>query len=666
VISPSTAPHRCSLRFALSRPLFVHSAVARATKARSHGGQSVSHDYNDMTLLTPTRRHSSAAYGRSALARSSILHRSPPKQHNTNIKVIARFRPPTEYEANHGHQVAEFYSDGQAVSINARDFSNTFTFDKVFPPEASQLDVYEFLIKSTIDDLFKGYNGTVLAYGQSGSGKSYTMTGGTALDGIVPRLISDIFNTISHSLLDIEYIVGVSYMEIYMEQVRDLLDDSNTKQPHPLLPLQQPQYTIHEDKDGNVYVRGVKHAFVSSSTELMAVLQRGNRVRAMAATSVNEQSSRSHAIFQIKLSQRCTDDDTVKTSNLFLVDLAGSEKVIKTGAIGHTLEEAKKINSSLSALGNVIYTLAEGKLSHIPYRDSRLTRILQESLGGNSRTSLIITCLVSSLNEQETLSTLRFGSSAKKIKNHAHVNTESSPAAMKLRIEALERTNEANKLYIEELETKLRQVGTAQVDSPAPTLVTPTRIPRYVPESATSTDQEVRRRDKKIEELEATLLELKMEKLKSSHEEELKLFKLEKLALKFAARLAELELANSALTDDIAHSTSMIEARNERISKLEDTLKEQQVQMLIESLNIDTKLEMFREKLRTQQQQHGESHTGDTPTRSSSKRNSNTFAGRPLFAPGDVPASPGSSPKLGLNLRIVKPLRGGEAGPTLP
>jgi kinesin family protein 5 len=580
--------------------------------------------------------------------------------------VIARFRPPTEYEANHGHQVAEFYSDGQAVSINARDFSNTFTFDKVFPPEASQLDVYEFLIKSTIDDLFKGYNGTVLAYGQSGSGKSYTMTGGTALDGIVPRLISDIFNTISHSLLDIEYIVGVSYMEIYMEQVRDLLDDSNTKQPHPLLPLQQPQYTIHEDKDGNVYVRGVKHAFVSSSTELMAVLQRGNRVRAMAATSVNEQSSRSHAIFQIKLSQRCTDDDTVKTSNLFLVDLAGSEKVIKTGAIGHTLEEAKKINSSLSALGNVIYTLAEGKLSHIPYRDSRLTRILQESLGGNSRTSLIITCLVSSLNEQETLSTLRFGSSAKKIKNHAHVNTESSPAAMKLRIEALERTNEANKLYIEELETKLRQVGTAQVDSPAPTLVTPTRIPRYVPESATSTDQEVRRRDKKIEELEATLLELKMEKLKSSHEEELKLFKLEKLALKFAARLAELELANSALTDDIAHSTSMIEARNERISKLEDTLKEQQVQMLIESLNIDTKLEMFREKLRTQQQQHGESHTGDTPTRSSSKRNSNTFAGRPLFAPGDVPASPGSSPKLGLNLRIVKPLRGGEAGPTLP
>ena len=162
---------------------------------------------------------------------------------------------------------------------------------------------------------------------------------------------------------------------------------------------------------------------------------------------MNEESSRSHTIFQVKLTQKHMETEVIKRSNLFLVDLAGSEKVDKTGAQGQTLEEAKKINSSLSALGNVINALTDGKSTHIPYRDSKLTRILQESIGGNSRTSLIINCSPSSFNELETLSTLRFGTRAKSIKNSAHVNTELSTASLKNRITQLEDESKQSILY---------------------------------------------------------------------------------------------------------------------------------------------------------------------------------------------------------------------------
>jgi kinesin family member 5 len=286
-----------------------------------------------------------------------------------------------------------------------------------------QADIFDYSIRSTVDDILNGYNGTVFAYGQTGAGKSYTMMGTSIEDemgkGVTPRIVEQIFSSIMSSPANIEYTVRVSYMEIYMERIRDLLQPQNDNLP------------VHEEKNRGVYVKGLLELYVSSVQEVFEVMTRGGNARAVAATNMNQESSRSHSIFVITITQKNVETGSAKSGQLFLVDLAGSEKVGKTGASGQTLEEAKKINKSLSALGMVINALTDGKSSHIPYRDSKLTRILQESLGGNSRTTLIINCSPSSYNDAETLSTLRFGMRAKSIKNKAKVNAELSPAELK-------------------------------------------------------------------------------------------------------------------------------------------------------------------------------------------------------------------------------------------
>jgi kinesin family protein 5 len=188
---------------------------------------------------------------------------------------------------------------------------------------------------------------------------------------------------------------------------------------------------IHEDKQKGVYVKGILEVFVGSVEEVYEAMRRGQANRVVAYTSMNAESSRSHSIFSLQITQKNIETGSTKTGKLSLVDLAGSEKVGKTGATGQTLEEAKKINKSLSALGMVINALTDGKSSHVPYRDSKLTRILQESLGGNSRTTLIINCSPSTFNEAETVSTLRFGMRAKSIKNKVKINEELSPAELK-------------------------------------------------------------------------------------------------------------------------------------------------------------------------------------------------------------------------------------------
>lgn len=286
-----------------------------------------------------------------------------------------------------------------------------------------QVDVFDYSIRPTVDDILNGYNGTVFAYGQTGAGKSYTMMGSDIDDevgkGVIPRIIEQIFASILASPSNIEYTVRVSYMEIYMERIRDLLMPQNDN------------LAVHEEKNRGVYVKGLLEVYVSSVEEVYEVLRRGGQSRAVSATNMNAESSRSHSILVVTVTQKNVETGSMKSGQLFLVDLAGSEKVGKTGASGQTLEEAKKINKSLSALGMVINSLTDTKSSHVPYRDSKLTRILQESLGGNSRTTLIINCSPSSYNDVETLSTLRFGMRAKTIKNKAKVNAELSPAELK-------------------------------------------------------------------------------------------------------------------------------------------------------------------------------------------------------------------------------------------
>ena len=317
----------------------------------------------------------------------------------------------------------------------------------MFDTQSRQTDVFDFSIQHTVDDILNGYNGTVFAYGQTGAGKSYTMMGADIDDdtskGIIPRIVEQIFSSIISSPSNIEYTVKVSYMEIYMEKIRDLLVPQNDNLP------------VHEEKSRGVYVKGLLEIYVSSVREVYEVMRRGGLARMTAATNMNQESSRSHSIFCITVAQKNMETGSAKSGQLFLVDLAGSEKVGKTGASGQTLEEAKKINKSLSALGMVINSLTDSKSSHIPYRDSKLTRILQESLGGNSRTTLIINCSPSSFNVEETVSTLRFGVRAKKIENKAKVNAELSPAELKALLKKAQSQVTTFEEYISNLESEV-------------------------------------------------------------------------------------------------------------------------------------------------------------------------------------------------------------------
>ncbi|KAL3480861.1 P-loop containing nucleoside triphosphate hydrolase protein [Aspergillus californicus] len=366
---------------------------------------------------------------------------------SNTIKVVARFRPQNKIELGSGGQPIVDFENDQTCTINSKEAYGAFTFDRVFPMDSRQGDIFDFSIAPTVDDILNGYNGTVFAYGQTGAGKSYTMMGSDIDDeigkGIIPRIIEQIFASILTSPSNIEYTVRVSYMEIYMERIRDLLVPHNDNLP------------VHEEKSRGVYVKGLLEVYVSSVQEVYEVMRRGGAARAVSATNMNQESSRSHSIFVVTITQKNLETGSAKSGQLFLVDLAGSEKVGKTGASGQTLEEAKKINKSLSALGMVINALTDGKSTHIPYRDSKLTRILQESLGGNSRTTLIINCSPSSYNDAETVSTLRFGVRAKAIKNKAKVNAELSPAEMKQLLRKAQSQATSFETYISALESEI-------------------------------------------------------------------------------------------------------------------------------------------------------------------------------------------------------------------
>ena len=349
-----------------------------------------------------------------------------------------------------------------------------------------QKDVFDFSIRSTVDDILNGYNGTVFAYGQTGAGKSYTMMGSDVDDeegrGVTPRIVEQIFSSILSSPGTIEYTVRVSYMEIYMERIRDLLAPHNDNLP------------VHEEKNRGVYVKGLLEIYVSSVQEVYEVMRRGGASRSVASTNMNAESSRSHSIFVITITQKNVETGSAKSGQLFLVDLAGSEKVGKTGASGQTLEEAKKINKSLSALGMVINNLTDGKSVHIPYRDSKLTRILQESLGGNSRTTLIVNCSPSNYNDAETVSTLRFGMRAKAIKNKAKINAEISPAELKALLKKAQSQVTSFESYVQSLDAEVQQwragesvpkekwatplagVGVAKAEPSTPRPSTPSRL----------------------------------------------------------------------------------------------------------------------------------------------------------------------------------------------
>ncbi|XP_037088371.1 chromosome-associated kinesin KIF4A-like, partial [Pollicipes pollicipes] len=305
-----------------------------------------------------------------------------------------------------------------------------FTYDFVFDASHSQLTLYETAVKDMLANLFEGYNVTILAYGQTGSGKTYTMgtvyssaDGMTDQTGVIPRAMTDLFAHIAERD-DCDFLVRVSFLEIYKEQLFDLLSPRERADS---------QVDIREDGKG-VKVTGLTEVPVSDVTQTIACLERGGLCRVTGATAMNMRSSRSHAIFTVTLEQRARASGQLTMAKLHLVDLAGSERAKKTQATGDRFKEGVNINRGLLSLGNVISALGENKApKHVPYRDSKLTRMLQSSLGGNSHTLMIACTSPADSNLEETVSTLRYADRARKIKNKPVVNRGDSGELARLR-----------------------------------------------------------------------------------------------------------------------------------------------------------------------------------------------------------------------------------------
>ncbi|XP_041360213.1 kinesin-like protein KIF3A isoform X2 [Gigantopelta aegis] len=349
-----------------------------------------------------------------------------------NVRVVVRCRPMNEKEVNTNcKQVVNV--DEMRGSITVKNLASnhgeppkTFTFDIVFGPNCKQLDVYNEVARPVVDCVLEGFNGTIFAYGQTGTGKTFTMEGVRAfpeMRGIIPNSFAHIFGHIAKAEGDIRFLVRVSYLEIYNEEVRDLLGKDQTQ-----------RLEVKERPDVGVYVKDLSAFVVNNADDMDRIMTLGNKNRVVGATNMNSHSSRSHAIYTVTIecSEKGADGEHhVRVGKLHLVDLAGSERQTKTGATGQRLKEATKINLSLSTLGNVISALVDGKSSHIPYRNSKLTRLLQDSLGGNSKTVMVANIGPADYNYDESISTLRYANRAKNIKNKAKINEDPKDALLR-------------------------------------------------------------------------------------------------------------------------------------------------------------------------------------------------------------------------------------------
>ena len=362
---------------------------------------------------------------------------------SSNVKVYCRIRPENEKEHSTGLGLCLEPISQNSVKILVDNLNiNTginenykgkttqeFTYDKVFPSDTNQKAIFDIVAKPLISSAFEGINGTLFCYGQTSSGKTYTMEGipnDNDLMGVIPRMMKLIFDTINSGSPDIEFSVKCQYYQIYNEKIQDLINTGKT------------DLSIREDKNKGIWVEDCTEEYVESEQEMFNFFQNGASNRAVASTKMNALSSRSHSLFVVIIYQRNIITESSKTGKIYFVDLAGSEKMSKAGIEGNAmLKEAQNINKSIMTLGMVINALTKGS-KHIPYRDSKLTRVLQESLGGNSLTNLIINCSPHMSNQCETLSTLRFGQRAKLIKNKVVANTQQSVKELMMKLKQAE------------------------------------------------------------------------------------------------------------------------------------------------------------------------------------------------------------------------------------
>ncbi|XP_036373489.1 kinesin-like protein KIF21A isoform X1 [Megalops cyprinoides] len=413
-------------------------------------------------------------------------------QDESSVRVALRIRPQLPREKIEGCHICTFMTPDEPQVILGKD--KAFTYDYVFDMDTQQDTIYSNCTEKLIEGCFEGYNATVFAYGQTGSGKTYTM--GTGFDvsiaeeelGIIPRAVSHLFRGIEERQRAAseqgrpppEFKINAQFLELYNEEVLDLFDSTRDVE----LRKQKSHIRIHEDASGGIYTVGVTTRTVTSEAEMMQCLKLGALSRTTASTQMNVQSSRSHAIFTIHLCQvrmcslenqdgqldnRVADGSSemnefeTLTAKFHFVDLAGSERLKRTGATGDRAKEGISINCGLLALGNVISALGDRskRATHVPYRDSKLTRLLQDSLGGNSQTVMIACISPSDRDFMETLNTLKYANRARNIKNRVMVNQDKASQ----QISALRTEIARLQMELMEYKTGKRMVGEDGVES---------------------------------------------------------------------------------------------------------------------------------------------------------------------------------------------------------
>ncbi|XP_078042053.1 kinesin-like protein Klp61F [Augochlora pura] len=354
------------------------------------------------------------------------------KEKSQNIQVFVRVRPINEAEKNSKSSTIVVVPNSKEVVVHEFPKDNStkrYKFDHVFGPSSKQIDVYTAVVSPLLEQVLAGYNCTVFAYGQTGTGKTFTMEGinkdptlhwrSDSSAGMIPRSLSHLFDELQ--LLETqEYTIRVSFLELYNEDLFDLLSVSDDGF----------KIKLYEDtsKKGAVIIHGLEEITIHSKSEVYKILEKGLERRQTAPTLMNAQSSRSHTVFSITVHMKensIDGDEVLKTGKLNLVDLAGSENVGRSGAVDRRAREAGSVNQSLLTLGRVITALVE-RAPHIPYRESKLTRLLQESLGGRTKTSIIATVSPACINHEETLSTLDYARRAKNITNRPEINQKLS------------------------------------------------------------------------------------------------------------------------------------------------------------------------------------------------------------------------------------------------
>ncbi|KAG5900429.1 hypothetical protein JTB14_029315 [Gonioctena quinquepunctata] len=338
-----------------------------------------------------------------------------------SVNVAVRVRPLVPHEIDRGcKDILDVIEENDQILVKGTERDKAFSFNYVLSGQSQQIELYRRCVQPMIENLFKGYNVTILAYGQTGSGKTHSM--GTAYTGesdtgVIPRAIADIFEFVKDNFT-LDFTITVSFMELYQEVLYDLLSSKSRDQC---------VVELREDPIKGILIPGLTEVKVESTNDVLEALQMGSSKRATGSTAMNSQSSRSHAIFTVSISIHNKEDCREnKQAKLHLVDLAGSERPKKTGAIGNTFKEGVNINKGLFVLGNVISCLGGEKTQNgfVPYRDSNLTRLLKDSLGGNSITLMIACVSPADYNIDETLSTLRYADRARKIKNKPIVNQD--------------------------------------------------------------------------------------------------------------------------------------------------------------------------------------------------------------------------------------------------